>query len=170
MQKKVIQKFLLYFCVALSISIILSFLYLSSTKLPDSFDNSIRDHFFSIRGEMPNNNDVIIVDIDENSLDKLGQWPWSRNKIARILENLTHANVAIIGMDIVFPEEDNSSPHKIFEQFNIKMENPPNYDQELSNTIKNTPTILGYQFELEKDAKHLNHELPNIPAIFIEKK
>lgn len=169
MQRKAIKKFLLYSCVALFISTILSFLYFNYVKLPDSFDNSLRDYFFSLRGEIPNNNDVIIVDIDEKSLKELGQWPWSRNKMAKILENLSNANVSIIGMDIVFPEEDNSSPHKIFKQFNIDIKNPPNYDLELSNTIKNTPTILGYQFELEENIEHTNHEVPNIPAIFIEK-
>lgn len=50
----------------------------------------------------------MIVDIDEESLKDLGQWPWSRNKISKILTNLVDANAAIIGIDVVFSEEDKS--------------------------------------------------------------
>jgi adenylate cyclase len=167
-KKRVLKKFFTYFSVSLILSILLSLVYSFSNELPNSFDNRLRDYLFNIRGEIPNNNSVIIIDIDEHSLKKLGQWPWSRNKIAKILENLANKNVGLIGLDIVFPEEDNSSPHKVFKKYNIQRENIPNYDLNLSNVIANTPTILGYQFELEKK-KHLVKDAPIIPSIFIER-
>ncbi|PLY04994.1 MAG: adenylate/guanylate cyclase domain-containing protein [Arcobacter sp.] len=167
--KRVFKKFFTYFSVALILSIFLSFLYVFFPNLPDSFDNRLRDYLFTIRGEIANNNSVIIIDIDEKSLQELGQWPWSRDKVSKILNNLTKSNVGLIGMDIVFAEEDNSSPHKVFEKYNIQKENIPNYDLEFAKTIANTPTILGYQFEFEKNSKYINKKAPQIPAIFIEK-
>ncbi|MCP4969246.1 MAG: CHASE2 domain-containing protein [Arcobacter sp.] len=164
-----VKKLLIYSSIAFTLGLLLSFTYLNLNKLPDSFDNKLRDYFFTIRGEIANTGKVVIIDIDEKSLKDLGQWPWSRNKISQILNNLTQAKVAIIGMDIVFAEEDNSSPHKVFKKYNVKKENIPNYDLELSKTIQNTPTILGYLFELEKNKKYINNKAPNIPAIFIEK-
>ncbi len=164
-----VKKLLIYSSIAFTLGLLLSFTYLNLNKLPDSFDNKLRDYFFTIRGEIANTGKVVIIDIDEKSLKNLGQWPWSRNKISQILNNLTQAKVAIIGMDIVFAEEDNSSPHKVFKKYNVKKENIPNYDLELSKTIQNTPTILGYLFELEKNKKYINNKAPNIPAIFIEK-
>ena len=169
MRKRAIKKFLIYFTLAFTLALSLSFFYTFFPKSLNSIDNSLRDYLFTIRGEIPNNNSVIIIDVDEKSLNALGQWPWSRNIIAKILENLTNANIGIIGFDIVFAEEDNSSPHKVFEKYNIQKENIPNYDLELAQMISKTPTILGYQFEFKKDTKDLNKNVPEIPAIFIEK-
>ena len=166
---KVLKKLLLYLTLAFSLAFSLSFFYIYHSNLPNTIDNRLRDYLFKIRGELPNNNDVIIVDIDEKSLSKLGQWPWSRDIIAKILENMTNAGVGIIGFDIVFAEEDNSSPHKVFKKFDINIKNAPNYDLELANMVANTPTILGYQFKLEKEIQHINKKAPQIPAIIIEK-
>ena len=165
---KAIKKFVNYFSLSLFIAFILSFIYIFYPSLPDSFDNRLRDYLFSLRGEIPNSGNVIIIDIDEESIKGLGQWPWSRNKVSQIVKNLTDANIGIIGMDIVFAEVDNSSPHLVLEKFGIKKENIPNYDLEFSQTISNSPVILGYQFELEKN-QFINTNVPEIPAIFIEK-
>lgn len=168
MNKKKIKKFFIYLFAGLSIATILSAIYIFYPKLPDSIDNRFRDYLFNIRGEIPNSQNVVIIDIDEKSLKSLGQWPWSRNKLAVILQNLTDMNVGIIGFDIVFPEVDNSSPHKVLKELNIKSENAPDYDMIFAKKIASTPTILGYQFELEKE-EHTGNETPEIPAIFIEK-
>ena len=169
--KKAIKKLSIYSLLAFLLTLFLSFIYLFLNKIPDSFDNRLRDQFFQIRGEIPNTGNVVIVDIDEKSIKELGQWPWSRNKISKILQNLTNSGVAIIGIDVVFAEEDKSSPHKVLKDFDIKTtSNIPNYDLQFANTISNTPTILGYQFELEKSSTYTNKTAPNIPAIFIEKK
>ncbi len=52
---------------------------------------------------------VAVVDIDEASIVKLGQWPWPRDVIARMVDRLTAAGVASIGFDIVFSEPDRLS-------------------------------------------------------------
>lgn len=168
MKSSKIKKFFIYSFASLSICTLLSFIYIFYPKLPDSIDNRFRDYLFNIRGEIPNSNSVVIVDIDEKSLKTLGQWPWSRNKLSLLLETLSAYEVGIIGFDIVFPENDNSSPHKVLKDLNIQSENAPDYDMIFAKTIATTPTILGYQFELE-DEKHLNSATPKIPAIFIEK-
>ncbi len=169
MNKRTIKKFLIYFSLAFMLAFFLSLFYIFFPKALDSIDNRLRDYFFTIRGEIPNSDNVIIIDIDEKSLQTLGQWPWSRSKVAKILENLTNSGIGIIGIDIVFAEEDNSSPHKVFKKYNIKKEGIPNYDLELAQMIAKTPTILGYQFEFKKDTEYLGKEVPQIPAIFIER-
>ncbi len=168
MKNQKLKKFLIYLSLSFILAIILSVIYIFFPKLPDSFDNRLRDYLFTIRGEIPNTNNVVIIDIDESSIKELGQWPWSRNKVSTIIQNLTDANIGIIGMDIVFAEEDNSSPHLVFNKYGVKKENIPNYDLEFAQTISNSPIILGYQFELE-NKKFINKNTPNIPAIFIEK-
>ncbi|MCT7625442.1 CHASE2 domain-containing protein [Aliarcobacter butzleri] len=165
---KKIKKFSIYFVLSLSLSIFLSAIYIFFPSLPDSLDNRLRDYLFTIRGELPHNQNVVIVDIDETSIKSLGQWPWSRDKLAKMLENLTLANVGIVGLDIVFAEEDRTSPHKILQDLKIYKKDVPNYDLEFANVVENSPVILGYQFDLVKK-DNVNAKVPQIPAIFIEK-
>src|SRR5450432_4798819 len=49
---------------------------------------------------------VTIVDIDETSLAKLGQWPWPRTRIADLVANLTNLGAIVIAFDIIFAEPD----------------------------------------------------------------
>jgi adenylate cyclase len=49
---------------------------------------------------------VIIVDIDDGSLTKLGQWPWPRTRIANLVAGLTRLGALAIGFDIIFSEPD----------------------------------------------------------------
>ena len=53
---------------------------------------------------------VVVVDIDEKSLDALGQWPWSRVILAKLISQINSAKPASIGIDIIFPEIDKTSP------------------------------------------------------------
>lgn len=168
LKSKLFNKFFLYSFLSILLSLLLTFIYIYFPKLPNSFDDKLRDYLFTFRGAIPSNNNVVIIDIDEASLEKLGQWPWSRNIVSKVVENLTLANIGIIGFDVVFAENDNSSPHLVLKKFGIERENIPNYDSEFANTIANSPIILGYQFELE-NPKYINKTAPKIPAVFVEK-
>ena len=132
-----------------------------------SLDNRIRDFYFSFRGPTKSDDSIVIVDIDEKSIKALGQWPWERDKVAQILINLANNNVGIIGLDIIFSEADKTSPKEFAKKWHIEAENLPDYDKFLANTVANTPTILGYIFDFDSK-EHLN-DVPQIPAIFIEK-
>lgn len=54
--------------------------------------------------------DVIIVDIDDDSLKALGQWPWPRDVIARLVDRLTAMGAAAIAFDGVLAEPDRTAP------------------------------------------------------------
>ncbi|MFZ5672303.1 MAG: CHASE2 domain-containing protein [Pseudomonadota bacterium] len=56
---------------------------------------------------------VRIVDIDERSLAELGQWPWSRKVLARLVDELNTLGAAVVAFDIIFPEPDRLSPSRI---------------------------------------------------------
>ncbi|MFA6304091.1 MAG: adenylate/guanylate cyclase domain-containing protein [Legionella sp.] len=49
---------------------------------------------------------VIIIDIDESSIEKEGRWPWPRDKMARLLTILKQAGIVSFGVDIVMPEAE----------------------------------------------------------------
>ena len=166
--KKLLKKFFLYSFIAICVGILVSVFNIYFPTAVKSFDNKLKDYMFIYRGVEKDSRSVVIIDIDEESLKELGQWPWPRNKIARILENLTAAGIGVIGFDIVFAEVDQSSPHKVLYDLNITVDNAPDYDTIFNTAVSQTPTVLGYQFELE-DKKYIKKEDLNIPALIIEK-
>ena len=56
---------------------------------------------------------VRVIDLDDASLERIGQWPWPRNQVAQLLVNLANAGVAVVAFDIVFAEPDRTSPARI---------------------------------------------------------
>ncbi|WP_201352659.1 CHASE2 domain-containing protein [Hydrogenimonas urashimensis] len=161
------KKRLFIFLIALIVvmGVLWGYLYHNETLLP--FDKKLTDTLFKIRGPQPASDDIVIVDIDEKSLHALGQWPWPRIKIARILRNLAEAEAAVIGFDIVFSEPDNSSPKRVFEAYGIHDRNVPDYDLLLARAVSESPTILGFFFDFEAQGSEPG-DIPEIPALFIE--
>ncbi len=166
--KRLLKKVFIYTFAASLIAVSISTINIYYPKVGKSFDNKIKDYMFNFRGEKEDSKNVIIIDIDEKSLSILGQWPWSRDKVATILNNLTKAGVAVIGLDIVFAEEDQSSPVKVLAKLNIVKDNIPDFDKELNSMVAKTPTILGYKFTIRKN-EFMRRESLHIPAIIIEK-
>ena len=60
---------------------------------------------------------VVIVDIDEDSVSALGQWPWPRTVLADLLTRLYEMQVVAVGFDVVFPEPDRASPGQAVKHF-----------------------------------------------------
>ena len=56
---------------------------------------------------------VRVVDLDDASLERYGQWPWPRTLVAQLVERLGNAGAAAIAFDIVFSEPDRTSPGRI---------------------------------------------------------
>lgn len=142
-------------------------LILGYSRLPEqllSIDDRLRDFLFTMRGPIAPTGDVVIVDIDEGSLQRFGQWPWSRNVVALLLQQLTDAGAGIIGLDIVFAEADKSSPARIASDLGVAPGDLADFDAILAQTIMQTPTIGGYFFSFEFN----NSIAPAIPASFIE--
>ena len=93
---------------------------------------------------------VLIVDIDEASLNELGQWPWPRTIVARLVEKIAQGGAAAIGMDIVFAEPDRTSPGRLADGLpnlsqtaRAELKATPDHDTIFANAIKRTRTVLG---------------------------
>jgi adenylate cyclase len=59
---------------------------------------------------------VRVVDIDEESLAKIGQWPWPRARLAEMTRKLTENGAAVISYDVILAEEERLSPRAILSQ------------------------------------------------------
>ena len=56
---------------------------------------------------------VRVIDIDEASLARQGQWPWPRTRVAELTERVRAAGAVAIGWDFLFAEADRSSPRQV---------------------------------------------------------
>ena len=91
--------------------------------------------------------DVTIVDIDEKSIAKIGQFPWRRDVYSKILNNLNQYNPSVIAFDIVFSEEDKQNPKDLLiqlqketdELINVEV---PNTNQIFINSLVQSKVIL----------------------------
>ena len=105
---------------------------------------------------------IVIVDIDESSLALEGRWPWSRDKLAAIVNNLFEVYQAdVVGFDIVFAEKDESSGLKEFEFLaSTELKDDPlfhkaldnirpslEYDQMFAKALKDRNVVMGYYFK-----------------------
>ena len=89
---------------------------------------------------------VVIVDIDDRSLELVGQWPWSRTTLARLTDQ-TYA-AAALGFDIVFAEPDRTNPRNLINQFpdNLALKQQvallPDNDEVFARAIANHGTVV----------------------------
>ena len=65
-------------------------------------ENKLLDMRFKLRGVMPAGNDVVIVTIDEKSIQSIGRWSWDRDVFAELLYTLTDAEPSVIAFDVIF--------------------------------------------------------------------
>ncbi|MEW6767718.1 MAG: adenylate/guanylate cyclase domain-containing protein [Pseudomonadota bacterium] len=93
---------------------------------------------------------VVIIDIDEKSLGKFGQWPWPRTRVADLVKRLTDLDAAVIAFDIVFAEPDRMSPSLAAETFSNlddetrnKLKSLPSNDQVFADVLRKSPVVLG---------------------------
>lgn len=132
------------------------------------FEYKLNDQMLVFRGERPVDSNIVIVDIDEKSLNQLGQWPWPRDQVAQLLDKLTQMGTGMIGLDVVFAEPDNSSPKRVFERLGRETSGLPDFDLALANTIGRTPTITGYVF-IQAPDEIAPGPLPTSRAMILER-
>ncbi|MDI1338503.1 adenylate/guanylate cyclase domain-containing protein [Polaromonas sp.] len=129
-----------------------------------------------LRATMPRTLDerIVIVDVDEKSLAEAGRWPWGRNKLAALVDELLgRQQAALLGFDVVFAEADDSSGLKRLQQLaRDELRDQPafsdrldqiqaslDYDALFAKSLAKKPVVLGYYFTSDRDGR-INGVLP----------
>jgi len=119
--------FILVFCL-------LSLLLWSRPDILERMALRVEDTKFHVRSFLGRESEiserVVVVAIDEKSVNELGRWPWNRKVIAKLIDNLSEAKV--VAMDVIFSEEED-----------------PESDDTLARSVeRHGRVILGYFFRL----------------------
>ncbi len=128
-------------------------LLLFRSEIIEQLDYKIYDFSSNIIASEENSkSSVVVVDIDEKSLDYMGQWPWSRVILAKLIHNINSANPSSIGLDIIFPETDKTSPNNMIEFYkkyfgtNVSVKGLPknllDSDEVFTRVLSNSKTTL----------------------------
>lgn len=109
---------------------------------------------------------VRIVNIDEKSLAKFGQWPWPRTRVADLVTNLTKLGAVAIGFDIMFAEPDRLNPaaaadtiRDLDDETRTKLRALPSNDDVLADAMRQSRVVLG-ETGLPYVVAELDKELP----------
>ncbi|MFA6488245.1 MAG: CHASE2 domain-containing protein, partial [Sideroxydans sp.] len=118
---------------------------------------------YRMRMTLPNTSDdrIVILDIDERSLKQEGRWPWGRDRMATLMDELfDHYKVAAVGFDVVFAEKDTSSGLNVLQELGRKqfkdvaqfqsvltqIKPVLEYDALFADKLKQRNIVLGYYF------------------------
>jgi adenylate cyclase len=92
---------------------------------------------------------VTIVDIDDRSLNQIGQWPWPRSLLADLTKRLSDDGAAVIGFSMIFPDQDRLSPRRLAVLFQPggdirqRLAELSDNDELFAEAIKNARVVLG---------------------------
>ena len=163
--------------IGLSLAVLIILLLNTCEVINVDFIKRMENFSYDVRLNlmMPGTKDqrIVIVDIDEKSLLEQGRWPWSRNKLADLVDKLfEHYKIKVLGFDVVFAEKDESSGLKNLEDIERnylksdgdfhsaleKLRGKLDYDQIFADSLKGRNVVLGYYF-------HRNDKAGNVGAL-----
>ncbi|MBI3323327.1 MAG: adenylate/guanylate cyclase domain-containing protein [Candidatus Omnitrophica bacterium] len=119
----------------------------------ESLQLKVFDTFQRLRPRPYESAPVAIVDLDDESLRRLGQWPWPRTRVAQLVRRLAEGGASVIAFDIVFAEPDRTSPRSVWEIWRSSDAEPslerqlavlPDHDQVLAQALQGARVVTGF--------------------------
>lgn len=89
---------------------------------------------------------LVVIDIDEASIERFGQWPWPRSLMARLLDVCAEAGAVALAFDMVFAEPDRTSPSELAklptlsEPLRQALTLLPDHEHQLATAMQRIPT------------------------------
>ena len=99
------MKYLTHWSTAFITLVLLTYIGLQDPWFKETLRLKSFDYLLA-NEEVTPSKDITIITIDEQAIEKYGQWPWPRNILADLIVNLRQAQTGVIVMPILFSEED----------------------------------------------------------------
>lgn len=141
------------------------------SPLINHLDHLIYDQMVQLNGRPhPTNPQVVIIDIDDYSVQREGRWPWPRNKMADLVNKLKQKGVVTIGLDIVMADPEVNSALILSQDLNklptklnseeeqlrsllLKIAPQVDHDQMFADSLLDHNVVLGYLFHNNKQVR-----------------
>jgi CHASE2 domain-containing sensor protein len=115
-------------------------------------DDTVYDTVLRSSRPHPPGDHVVIIDVDERSLSTVGQWPWRRDVIARLIDRLRDMGASTVALDVIFAESDRyDRPEPVARRVRESTGRSP--DDVLAETLKDGRVVLGYALTFEAPAR-----------------
>ncbi len=107
---------------------------------------------FRARGERRGASEVIVVALDEKSIEKLGRWPWPRIYWAKFMRNLASYKPKVIALDVIFSEPDQNINLNFIKSIRktYELKKPAQLDEKISALLELTQKELSSQKQKQK--------------------
>src|SRR5271169_1734933 len=105
----------LHYLIPLPILIVALWAWAREPVLLSEFRLQVFDEFLRLRPRAYEPAPVRIVDIDDESLERFGQWPWPRTLLAKLVNRLDELGAAAVAFDILFLDPDRSTPSRVID-------------------------------------------------------
>jgi signal transduction histidine kinase len=144
-----------YLVVTAAVAVVLTFYRPSALT---RFDDDLYDAMTRVLPRGLPSGRVVIVDIDERSLNAVGQWPWPRDVVAQLLDRLRGLGASVVALDMIFAERDReaAAPTRAGRQ----ARRPPNAaappsatDSLLADSMRQGGVVLGYAMTFDAAAR-----------------
>ncbi len=175
--------------ITLIVVIVVSCGYLIGFPFWEELELKAFDLRLRARGSIATSEQVSIVAIDEESLEKIGRWPWSRDIMAKLVKEIDSHSPRAVGYDIsFFDPQENPAQNEILllakHAARLGIQVTPelmgylkerltvtNADLQLALALQNatSPQILGYYFNLASNAQEIAHTLDSAASYPIQK-
>ncbi len=107
------MKFLTHWTTAFITLFFLTYVGLQDISFKETLRLKSFDYLLA-NEEKSQSQDITIITIDEQAIEKYGQWPWPRETLAKLIIDLRQAQTGIIVMPILFSESDRFDGDKVF--------------------------------------------------------
>jgi adenylate cyclase len=143
----------LHYIAPLPILLAAFFAWASDSDALSSFRLYVFDEFLRLKPRIYEPVPVRIIDIDDDSLARFGQWPWPRTLLAKLVNRLDEMGVATIAFDILFVDPDRTTPSHLVEDMpGITPDDPliarfasmPDHDQIFADAMARSHVVLGF--------------------------
>lgn len=143
--------------LGLGLTILAAALVVAPPTLITYLDYRVYDTLLSHADLPPPSDAPVLIGIDDASLQRYGQWPWPRYRLAQLIDRLNRAGARVIALDLLMPEPDRTSPEIIFQERRRDLgkiapalalqEAGLGNDQLLAAAIAKSTVVLGYRFD-----------------------
>ena len=131
-----------------------AYLQLARPPLLQALSEAVFDNYLQLKPRQDDRLDALVVDIDEESLRKVGQWPWPRWQVGQMVERLREAGALSIAFDSVFAEPDRTSPKQLARSLSEQADGGealsrlvaalPDHDAQFAENIAGGRVVLGF--------------------------